>query len=80
MEETQDYSCLNTNSANDREMQVLEEETIYQLQIASEAFKFSSCTYDLSSDNKDVVKRTWSTRIPLVLILWINIFSNFLHF
>lgn len=41
MEETQDYSCLNTNSTDDRETQVLEEERIYQLQIASGAFKFS---------------------------------------
>ncbi|EOB05918.1 hypothetical protein Anapl_00552 [Anas platyrhynchos] len=32
VEEIEDYSCLNTNSADELDMQVLKEETIYQLQ------------------------------------------------
>lgn len=36
----QDYSCLNTNSADEIGDASTELETIYQLQIASGAFKF----------------------------------------
>lgn len=35
VEEIQDYSCLNTNSADELDMRVLKEETIYQLQVGS---------------------------------------------